>query len=821
MTPAPSSLAPHTPPRPSSPAPPTLRPATRPVSRPALILLLLILLLAATLRFYLLAGQSFWADEGNSVVLAGRSPAEIITAAAADIHPPAYYLLLAGWGRVFGLSEAGARSLSAILGVGLAAVLFLLGLSLRGAGLGLAAAFLAAANPFLVYYSQEARMYELLALCAALTGLALALWTRPDRRRLPAAILYSAFAALGLYTHYAFPIHLLALNLVFVLWLWHSRRSQQAPGKTMLGWSVSQAIPALLYAPWLPIALRQLRTWPAPAVSLGPGQALTETFRLFTCGPTPCSAPAILLFISASVAVGLLIAAVLPFVRAPHRRFETALPLLWLLAPLAAMLVFRIFSPVFFKFLLIAAPAYLLLLALGNDRIATLIESRLKVTRAPGPRLLLRLPFLLLLVLPAVPPLSRYYHDPAVARDDYRGLAAYLRAVAGAEDAVILLAPGQADVFGQYEHGPAPVYPLPRARPLDPAATLSEIDRILAASDRVFAIYWASEQADPDRLIERYLAAHAFAAWDAWVGNLRFVAYSAEAPPAIRPFSSPIPVGDAFALAGIGFSPGPVQPGDIARVLLNWRSLAETGANYKVTLQLLDAVGQVAAQVDSEPVGGARPTSSWAPAARPTSSWRPGDEITDPYGLAIPLATPPGGHRLILAVYDAATGNRLPIFAPAGASDHLEVGTIRIDPPAAAPPLAVLPISHRAAVPVGPFTFLGHDRFKQGFDHAPETPLAAGDSLHLNTWWRADQPPDGDYSFELLLDDRTLGRFPLAGPAFPTGLWQPGQPWRGEISLPLPPDLATAGNHTLALRLLAPSGQPLGQPIPLQPAIRY
>ena len=76
-----------------------------------------ILLLAAGLRFYALSGQSFWADEGNSVVLAGRSLNAILAAAAADIHPPAYYILLKFWGSLFGLGEVGARSLSAVIGL--------------------------------------------------------------------------------------------------------------------------------------------------------------------------------------------------------------------------------------------------------------------------------------------------------------------------------------------------------------------------------------------------------------------------------------------------------------------------------------------------------------------------------------------------------------------------------------------------------------------------------------------------------------------------------------------------------------------------------
>lgn len=88
--------------------------------------LLLILLLAAGLRFYALDDQSFWADEGNSVVLAGKEWGEIVRAAAADIHPPAYYLILSAWGKVFGLSEVGARSLSALFGVLLVWIVYLL-----------------------------------------------------------------------------------------------------------------------------------------------------------------------------------------------------------------------------------------------------------------------------------------------------------------------------------------------------------------------------------------------------------------------------------------------------------------------------------------------------------------------------------------------------------------------------------------------------------------------------------------------------------------------------------------------------------------------
>ena len=131
-------------------------------------LLFLILLLALGLRFYRLDAQSLWNDEGTSVAVAQRGLVTIARDAAQDIHPPLYYWLLSGWVRLFGTSEAAVRSFSALLGVILVALTYALGRLLAGKWAGLAAALLAAINPFQIYYSQEGRMYMLLAVLGAL-----------------------------------------------------------------------------------------------------------------------------------------------------------------------------------------------------------------------------------------------------------------------------------------------------------------------------------------------------------------------------------------------------------------------------------------------------------------------------------------------------------------------------------------------------------------------------------------------------------------------------------------------------------------------------
>jgi mannosyltransferase len=213
-----------------------------------------ILLCATALRFYRLDGQSLWADEGNSLALASRSLAQIAHDAAQDIHPPLYYWLLHFWSGLFGTTEIALRSLSALLGVLLVLAIYQVGKLLLDEPTALVAALVAAANPFQVYYAQEARMYMLLALLG--TGAAWGLWVAMSRKRwgLP---MYALCAALGLYTHYSFPFLLLALNLAYLLRLAAAWR-QDHRLRLLLAWGGAQVAAVVLYLPWLPIAWQRI-----------------------------------------------------------------------------------------------------------------------------------------------------------------------------------------------------------------------------------------------------------------------------------------------------------------------------------------------------------------------------------------------------------------------------------------------------------------------------------------------------------------------------------------------------------------------------------
>ncbi len=131
-------------------------------------------LVAFAARVWALGDASLWFDEGLSVAFAGRTlPAMMTTLVREDLHPPLYYLLLHAWMLVGGQSEFAVRWVSLVPGVLLVPLVYVtlaevyadrerLGVAALAAGVP--AAILVALSPFLIYTSQEARMYSLAAM---------------------------------------------------------------------------------------------------------------------------------------------------------------------------------------------------------------------------------------------------------------------------------------------------------------------------------------------------------------------------------------------------------------------------------------------------------------------------------------------------------------------------------------------------------------------------------------------------------------------------------------------------------------------------------
>ena len=94
-----------------------------------------------------------------------------------------------------------------------------------------------------------------------------------------------------------------------------------------------------------------------------------------------------------------------------------------------------------------------------------------------------------------------------------------------------------------------------------------------------------------------------------------------------------------------------ISPGDAVPVDLLWQAAPDSaGAALVVVVQLLDEDGQVAASLEAEPLAG----------RYPTSEWQPNELVRDRHVLAVPDTAPAGTYRLIVGLYRAADGQRLP-----------------------------------------------------------------------------------------------------------------------------------------------------------------
>ncbi|MDQ6806311.1 MAG: glycosyltransferase family 39 protein [Actinomycetota bacterium] len=180
-----------------------------------------LILLAAALRFATIASQSYWADESLTVYELHLPFGPMLSAIShAETTPPLYFILAWAWAHIFGTGEAALRSLSAIVGVAIVPLAYMCGRELVSRRAGVIAAAFAAVNPFLVWYSQEARAYMLLI---ALTGASFLWFIRAERDQSRRNVAWwTLFSALALTTHF-FAGFLVAPEAVWLLWRARSR----------------------------------------------------------------------------------------------------------------------------------------------------------------------------------------------------------------------------------------------------------------------------------------------------------------------------------------------------------------------------------------------------------------------------------------------------------------------------------------------------------------------------------------------------------------------------------------------------------------------
>jgi hypothetical protein len=104
-------------------------------------------------------------------------------------------------------------------------------------------------------------------------------------------------------------------------------------------------------------------------------------------------------------------------------------------------------------------------------------------------------------------------------------------------------------------------------------------------------------------------------------------------------------LGDAIRLRGFDQQ----LAGDELSLTLYWESLTAVSDSYKVFIHVMDADGNIVAQLDHPPVNG----------LAPTHRWQPGDLVRDPYQITLPPGLPASAYELRVGLYTDENG-RLP-----------------------------------------------------------------------------------------------------------------------------------------------------------------
>jgi mannosyltransferase len=175
-----------------------------------------LIVLGAALRLATLGAQSYWYDEAQAAHELHLSLGSMLSSMVdVETAPPLYFVLGWAWAHVFGAGEVALRSLSALAGTALIPIAYLCGRELVSRRAGLLTAAFVALSPFMIWYSQEAREYMLVA---TLCGAALLCFIRalrdPSARNIA---WWAGFSVLALLTHYfaGFLIAPMALRLLY------------------------------------------------------------------------------------------------------------------------------------------------------------------------------------------------------------------------------------------------------------------------------------------------------------------------------------------------------------------------------------------------------------------------------------------------------------------------------------------------------------------------------------------------------------------------------------------------------------------------------
>ncbi len=613
-------------------------------------------------RVFRLDGHDIWGDEAYSIYVSSQSLATVVSGGI-DTHPPLYHLLLHYWLLVFGRSEFAIRFLSAAIGLLIVVLTYALARRIAGERLALLAALISAIAPFQVYYSQEARMYVLVTLlCLASVYALTSVLGQPSRTNWAIHVLTSIGAV---YSHY-YAFFVLGAEAVFlVIWFLSSRRHKWVRAR-LAAPILGLIVVALSYVPWIIVQTSFVAAKASARVDefsvAGAVRLFKESLVAFGVGTTLPGAlgnylAAFFLLASLSGAAWL--------AWRPATRLYSPLILLYCGVPLLLAFVVNPFMPFFYpRYVLLATPAFYIGVAAAIEALA----SRWRLM-APIP--------LAIIIAASACSMNNYYFDPSFARGGYGQMMRYVAAHAEPNDVLILGNRLQEALFDYYRPSkPSDAFYFPTDYLTSDQRTGQEIAKIMADHDRAWLVMFGDPAGfDPNGDLKRWLGQSAFLTFSQGFVDAQLCLYSKPTAghdgQALQRQDVSANFGSLIKLTAAEFSPQPA-PGQPVYVTLYWESLAPTEVRFTVFAHVIDANSHVVGQMDSEPVGG----------TRPTSDWKSGDRIRDTLAMEIKPGTPPGQYTIEVGLYELASLKRLPVLGPDGKErdDRVLLGPMTIGP---------------------------------------------------------------------------------------------------------------------------------------------
>jgi 4-amino-4-deoxy-L-arabinose transferase-like glycosyltransferase len=618
---------------------------------------LFVLLFGLTVRLHNLTYHSLWFDEAVSVHWSRQEISRILEVGLTleeDRLPPLYYLTLKGWRGLAGDGEYAVRALSVGYGVLLVAVVISLGGQLFNRRVAVMVGLLAAVNPFLVWYSQEARMYAPAVFWGALAVLAWLHAASTDRaaRRAGFGLLFAVAALAALYSHLYSAFLLPSLGLWTVIG--YRRR-----WRLWLGFGVGGALVTLAYAPILWAVWR----FSGEAVPGEPFNGLMQRFwwllAAFTVWQSPLAQLWQILIPTVVALFGCL--AFLP--PTPGQKvsatpYPRLLVLLLLAMPFAvATLLLARNHLAFFgeRYFIVMTPWLLLLAACGAERAGQWLI-RLTAVRYPS---LTVLPFAGLLVVSLLPLPGQW--SIAASKEAWRQSVAFLANQAHPEDAILIHPDWVRYPFQYYFQGPGQTYAA-----FSTVATGDSLDEpLLGIIEQGHPVIWLVQShidtPDPERRVEQWLAARYPLVTEQYPPGITIKAFApgyrlTGLPPTAA--SADITFANGMRLAGFETAPAVSAtdtlfhpPSGWLHVTLYWQTGSPVSTSATPYVHLVGAEGVWGASL---------PRATDALRLFPPTSWaNETGVVRHDIDVNLNPATPPGHYQLVVGLEE--TGEQIPL----------------------------------------------------------------------------------------------------------------------------------------------------------------